>query len=524
LAAVPGVRSQASERDVAQPSAVVSFGLLGPLEVLVDRRPVLIPGGRQRTLLAALLLRANETVSLRDLMEALWADVQPANPRSTIQKYVMRMRRLLEPAGIVIHTDVEGYRLDVCCDQVDMHQFTALAQRGRRLVEAGDWTNGSTLLAEALGLWRAVPPLGNVYSEIMQRDVVPRMVERYLQVVELRIEADMQLGLHAELCEELLGLVRNHPLRERFWEQRMRALYASHRQAEALAAYREVSRLLADELGIDPGPALQSRHQQILVGAPASASPKDLLGTSEPELRQLPMANSGVIGRAAEVAEIVKALDPVQPEESPRVVVVHGPDGVGKSTVAVRAAHRLAGAFPDGQLYAEFGDDTDPVRRAAEVLAYFLRTLGLPAHSVPSNGEDAVAAFRSMTAGRRLLVVLDGAPTAGAVRALLPGFGECAVIVTSRDELSELFVSPGAHGVALGALRQEDAYRVLCQELGDERVLAESQAADELLRLCRGVPLAIRSVAAHLVTRPHLSIASYLGHVRQRDENARRSA
>jgi DNA-binding SARP family transcriptional activator len=271
LAAVPGVRSQVSERNVAPPSRVVSFGLLGPLEALVDGRPLVIPGGRQRTLLAALLLRANETVSVREIIDALWDDVQPANPRSTVQKYIMRMRRLLGPTGSVIHTDVEGYRLEVAPEQVDVHRFSALALRGRRLVEAGDWAEGSMLLAEALGLWRAVPPLGNVPSELMQRDVVPRLVERYLQVVELRVEADMHLGRHAELCEELLGLVRRHPLRERFWEQRMRALYASHRQGEALAAYLEVSRLLADELGIDPGPGLQSVHQRILVGVPGGS-------------------------------------------------------------------------------------------------------------------------------------------------------------------------------------------------------------------------------------------------------------
>jgi DNA-binding SARP family transcriptional activator len=523
LAAVPGVRSQTSERDATQPSPVVSFSLLGPSEVLVDRRPLLIPGGRQRTLLAALLLRANETVSVREIIDALWDDVQPANPRSTVQKYVMRMRRLLEPIGSVIHTDVDGYRLEVWPEQVDVHRFSALAQRGRRFVEAGDWANGSMLLAEALKLWRAVPPLANVPSELMRRDVVPRLVERYLQAVELRVEADLQLGRHAELCEELLGLVRRHPLRERFWEQRMRALYASHRQGEALATYREVSRLLADELGIDPGPALQSVHQQILVGAPAPASAKDASGT-EPELRQLPMATSGVVGRAGEIAEIVQALNPRQPEGRPRLVVVHGPDGVGKSAVAVRAAHDLAGAFPDGQLYAELGDDRDPVGRAREVLAYFLRALGMPPNAVPSGDEDAVAAYRSMTAGRRLLVVLDDAPTAGAVRALLPGSSECAVIVTSRHELTELYVSPGAQRISLGALAQEDAYRVLCQELGDERVQAERDAAEELLRLCRGVPLAIRAAAVHLVTRPHLSIASYLGNLRQGEGMLRRSA
>nr|WP_281287954.1 AfsR/SARP family transcriptional regulator [Pseudonocardia hierapolitana] len=515
--------ARASERDLPQSPPAVSFGLLGSLEVLVDRRPLLVPGGRQRTLLAMLLLRANETVSVRELVESLWDDVRPANPKATVQKYVMRIRRLLESTGCVIRTDAEGYRLDVGHDQVDVHRFSALAQRGRRLVEAGDRAEGSALLAEAIGLWRAVPPLADVPSERIQRDVVPRMVEGYLQAVEMRIEADLQLGRHAELSEELLGLVRRHPFRERFWEQRMRALYAGHRQGEALAAYREVARLLADELGIDPGPALQSVHQRILAGGPASASANESPGPARPDLRQLPMATSGVVGRAAETTRIVQALNPAEPEGLPRLVVVHGPEGIGKSTVAVRAAHRLSGAFPDGQLYAELGGDTDVEGRVVEVVAYFLRSLGVPADAVPSRFEDAVAAFRSATAGRRLLVVLDGAPSASAVRAVLPGSGECGVIVTSRHELTELFVSPGAHGVSLGPLRREDSYRVLRQELGDERVRAEREAVDELLRLCGGLPLAIRSAAAHLVTRPRLSIASYLANTCHGEEAARPS-
>lgn len=521
-AVVLSAGAQVPERALPRLSPAVAFGLLGSLEILVDRRPLEIPGGRQRTLLAMLLLRANETVSVRELVESLWDDVQPANPKATVQKYVMRIRRLLEPTGCVIRTEAEGYRLEVGHDQVDVRRFSALAQRGRRLVEAGDRAEGSALLAEAIGLWRAVPPLANVPSERVQRDVVPRLVEGYLEVVELRIEADLQLGRHAELCEELLGLVRRHPLRERFWEQRMRALYACHRQGEALAAYREVARLLSDELGIDPGPALQSAHQRILAGAPASRSADDSSGPARRGLRQLPMATSGVVGRAAEITRIIQALDPAEPEGLPRLVVVNGPEGIGKSTVAVRAAHRLAGAFPDGQLYADLSGD-NAEGRVAEVVAYFLRSLGVPADAVPPGCEDAVAALRSATGGRRLLVVLDGAPSASAVRALLPGAGECAVIVTSRHELTELFVSPGARGVSLGPLRREDAYRVLRQELGDERVHAEREAVDELLRLCGGLPLAIRSAAAHLVTRPRLSIASYLANACHGEEASRRS-
>jgi DNA-binding SARP family transcriptional activator len=251
---------------------MVSFELLGPLDVLIDHHPLAIPGGKQRTLLAALLLRANETVSLRELSDALWGDAEPVNPRSTLQKYVMRLRRLLGPTGCMIITDPAGYRLDVRPDQVDVHRFGVLAEQGLDMVKAGDWSMASALLTEATGVWRAVPPLGDVYSEQMHHHEVPQLVERYLQVVEMRVEADMHLGRHAELCGELLGLVRRYPLRERLWEQRMWALYGAHRQGEALAVYHEVSSLLAEQLGIDPGSALQAAHQQIL-GSSAAPSP-----------------------------------------------------------------------------------------------------------------------------------------------------------------------------------------------------------------------------------------------------------
>ncbi len=464
-----------------------------------------------RALLAVLLLRANETVPLRELSEALWGDAAPADPKSTIQKYVMRTRRLLEPMGTVLRTAAEGYRIEVRPDQVDAHRFGVLVRRARRAFEARDWVVASSLLTQAAGLWRAVPPLADVSSEVVHRDDVPRLVDRYLEAVEMRVEADLHLGRHGQLCEELLGLVRRHPLRERFWMQRMRALHAAHRQGEALAAYREVTRLLSDELGIEPSRELQDVHQQILVGAATSPPVQAPVRTVEQGLRQLPMSTSGVVGRTAEIEEIIRALSPGQLEGRPRVVVVNGPAGAGKSTVAVHAAHRLAGAFPDGQLYAEFGDaDPDPAGRVLEVLGRFLRALGVRPEAVPGCVDDAVTVYRTMTADRRLLVVLDGVSGAGAVRALLPGSDSCAVLVTSQRELADLFVAPGAHAVRVGMLPAVDAYRLLCEALGERRVQAEREAAEEIIRHCQGSPLALRLLAAQLATQPSRSIASFL--------------
>jgi DNA-binding SARP family transcriptional activator len=507
---VEGPRGIAEAVDSADQSAV-AFRLLGQLEVLVGGQAVPISSAKHRALLATLLLRANVTVPLGELSEALWGDIEPANPRSTIQKYVMRTRRLLEPTGTVIHTDVGGYRIEVQPDQVDVHRFGELAERGRRAFESRDWGAASSLLTEAVGLWHAVPPLADVRSEIVQRDEVPRLVEGYLAAVEMRVEADLRLGRHGKLCEELLGLVRRHPLRERFWIQWMRVLHAAHRQGEALAAYREVARLLADELGVEPSRELQSLHQQILVGATVSGPVEAPSLVVVPGLRQLPMTTSGVVGRAAEIDEIVRALSPVPREGRPGLVIVNGPAGAGKSTVAVHAAHRLAGAFPDGQLYAEFGNaGKDSADRVMEVLGHFLRALGVPPDSVPSGLVDAVGAYRTATADRQLLVVLDGVSSARAARALLPGSASCRVLVTSRYELTDLFVAPGAHAVHVGVLREADGYRLLCEALGERRVEMERDAAEEMVRQCQGSPLALRLRAARLATQPGQSIASVL--------------
>ncbi|MEJ3653134.1 BTAD domain-containing putative transcriptional regulator [Actinomycetes bacterium KLBMP 9759] len=510
LAAVRATAPPPPVSGVPQPFPATAFRLLGPLEVLVQNRPVRISNGRQRALLATLLLRANETVSMRELGHSLWGDRPPANPNATIQKYVMRMRRQLEPAECVIHTESDGYRLAVDPNRLDLHRFDELAAQGLRAVDSGRWSDASTLLAEAIGLWRAVPPLADVRSERVTHDDVPRMVERYLHVVESRIEADLQLGRHSALGAELLGLVRHHPLRERFWEQRMRALYATQRRGEALAAYREIARLLADELGVDPGPALQQTHQRMLAGVAPSPAAEASDRRGGLGLRQLPMAASGVVGRSAEIDQIVRVLGPLRREHRPRLVVVHGPEGVGKSTVAIHAAHRLSEEFPDGQLYADFPEEYQSQERVAEVLVSFSRALGVPSESVPVRLEDASAAFRSTTADRRVLVVLDGMPMGSTVRALLPGSAGCGVIVSSRHDLADLFVHPGAHGILLEPLRRDVARRALCELVGAERVDAESEAADQLVQLCNGLPLMVRAAAAHLATHPRLSIASCL--------------
>jgi DNA-binding SARP family transcriptional activator len=490
-------------------TATAEFRLLGPLEIVSEGRPFAVPARKQRVLLAMLLLRANQSVPVRELSERLWDRGVPVDPRGAVQKYVMRLRRALAPTGCVIHTEAEGYRLELSPGQVDVNRFAEMLERGVRAAAEGQLEVASAQLADALALWRAVPPMSNVVSEALHRDETPRLVERYLQAVELRIDVDLQLGHHAELCAELLGLTSAHPLRERFWVQRMRALYAANRQGEALDAYRTVTRLLADDLGIDPGPELQETHQQILAGGATSAPVASGSWTTAPRIRQLPMATSGVVGRRTELEEIVNVLQAEPSVGTPRLVAVTGPEGAGKTTLAVLAAHRVADRFPEGQLFADLGGRSGGgVADVDEALAYVLRALD--ARSLPAQRENAIALYRSLTADRRLLVVLDGATSVNVVRSLLPGSATCAVLVTSRHELSDLLVSPGAHRISLGALDPEAAFDALRLIIGDDRVRAEHDAALQLVARCDGLPLAVRVAAAHLATRPGLTIASYL--------------
>jgi hypothetical protein len=432
----------------------------------------------------------------------------------------MRLRRALRPTGCVIYTEPESYRLELRPGMLDLDRFTEKVEQGLQAADAGQLEAASAGLADALDLWRAVPPMSNVVSEVVQRDVVAPLVERYLQAIELRIDIDLQLGRHAEICAELLGLTSAYPLRERFWAQRMHALYAANRQGEALETYRTVTRLLAEDLGIDPGAELREAHQQILGGTQQPARSMKTSWTAAPPARQLPMATSGVVGRQAEIAEIVDVLRAEPRDEGSRLVVVTGPGGVGKTTVALNAAHRLVNEFPDGQLFVDLGNRVEADAAGLdEALAYFLRALGVASASLPQRREDAIAMYRSLTAGRRLLVVLDGALSDSVVRALLPGSATCAVLVTSRQKLRDVLVSPGAYRLAIGLLAPAEAREVLCNVLGPARVLDEADSVARLIARCGGLPLALRVAAVRLATRPGLTIASYLEDL-EKDDHA----
>lgn len=250
------------------------FRILGPLEVLWNGGLIPIRATKQRVLLASLLIDANRVVSVEKLVTRLWGEAPPGGARNTLQNYVLRLRSVLCSVGdsAPLLTCPPGYLIEVAGEALDLHRFDALVRRATIVTTEGDAERASVLLREAVGLWRG-QPLSDLPSELLQREVVPALTERWLGALEARIDADLMLGRHRDVLPELRELTTTYPLWERFWAQRMLALYRSGRQGEALAGYRTVSGLLTEELGIDPGPELRELHHQVLIADPALTGP-----------------------------------------------------------------------------------------------------------------------------------------------------------------------------------------------------------------------------------------------------------
>jgi DNA-binding SARP family transcriptional activator/tetratricopeptide (TPR) repeat protein len=473
----------------------LEFRLLGPLEVRRDGTPVPLTAAKTRVLLAALLVDTNRTVPVSTLVERLWGADVPAEPRNTLQKQVARLRQALGPSAITTRPD--GYLIEVPDDALDTLRFEALTRSAR----SAPPERASALLAQALDLWRG-DPLADVPSEALHQEFVPVWTERRLAALEQRVEADLLLGRHDDLTTELSELTTRHPLRERFWAQRMLALYRSGRQAEALDSYQHLSRTLADELGTDPSPDLRELHQQILtntVDSPPPAAPA-------PARNDLPGDIADFEGRAAELDQLLQDGETRRPRPLAVVIsAIDGMAGVGKTTLAVHAAHRLADQYPDGQLFLDLhghaeGEPTEP----GAALDALLRAIGVPGERIPADLDQQSSLWRSELATRRMLLVLDNAVSAAQVRPLLPGNPACLALVTSRRRLTDL---DGAHTLSLDVLSPGEAVALFTSVVGVERAAAEPEAVREVLRLCGYLPLAVRIAAARLRSRPAWTVA-----------------
>ncbi|SED72457.1 DNA-binding transcriptional activator of the SARP family [Amycolatopsis tolypomycina] len=488
---------------------VLDFRVLGPAEVTADGRPVPLGGSRPLIVLAGLLLRANRVVPVDELGRWLWND-DLRRSKGALQTYVLRLRRALGDQ-VAIRTESGGYLIELDDDLLDLSRFRALATRGKAALDRGESRQAAAHFAGALAQWRG-PALLNVESDALHCDEAGQLAEERLRVREQWADALLEVGEYGTVVPELARLVRENPLRERLHEQLMLALYRSGRQAEALEVYRRISGVLADELGLDPGPSLQRTRQAILTGADGAPTlARYRLGVEPQVPRQLPADLRAFSGRECDL----KALHALLPEAldadtSTPIASVEGMGGIGKTTLAVHFAHEVADRFPGGQVHLNlrgYGPG-EPVEPSAALEA-MLTALGVPCEAIPADLDGRAASWRTHTAGRRLLVVLDNANRTEQVSPLLPGPG-CLVLVTSRWQLRALVATHGARRVALEELGDEDAVALLASTIGHDRVARDPAAAGRFVRYCGGLPLAIRILAVRAAQFPELPLDEFV--------------
>lgn len=498
------------------------YGLLGPVKVVDGAGEPISLTPQQRAILAMLLTRHGRPVTADDLVDGVWGHPAPQRVLSILQSQIFELRRKLEPGrqprtpAAVLASTPGGYRLVTAEDACDLDRFDRYLAEADRAAQNGEREDARRLLRAALSLWRGVPLAGvpGPHADSL-RDA---LTERRLGAVEARIRLDLELGEHAESVPELALLVAEHPLREGLRALLMLALYRGGRQAEALAAYADGRSVLAAELGVEPSTELSDLYQRVLRADPSLAadpSPATPVGdplrgpegaTSDrtagyrhPTPAQLPAPPSDFTGRTAAVEHLLAALD----ADSPQIVVsaMSGLGGVGKTALALHAGHRVRHRYPDGQLHVDLGGTSaDPVE-PEEVLGRFLRALGIGA--VPDGLDKRAALYRSLLAGRQVLVLLDNAADGRQVSPLLPGTPGCAALVTSRVRLS----LPSARAFELDVFSDEEALALLSRIVGPARIAAEPEAAAELVAACGRLPLAVRIVGARLAQRPVWTVA-----------------
>src|SRR5580658_1425881 len=502
-------------------SAGVEISLLGPLQVRCDGAVVAVPVGKQRALLAVLLMQAGRAVPVGQLAELLWASAPPPTAPVALRNYVMRLRHALGPVGEhLIQTRPGGYVIAPGECELDLDRFEHELAAAWRAARGGDWQSAAVHADAALSLWRG-EPLSDVDLPALTARHVPRLTEMQLQARELRIEADLALARHAEAVIELPQLIAANPVRERLHALLMLALYRCGRRAEALDAYRAAHDVLAEEIGADPGPKLQALHQQVLHDDPALAvpsAPGEPTGPSGQQARttpasqvpqQLPGAVACFTGRATELAALTGLLNGRCGADATTMVIsaIGGTAGVGKTALAVYWARLVAVRFPAGQLYVNLRgyDPCQPVA-AADALAGFLRSLGVTGQDIPAVEAERAALYRSLLAVRRVLVLLDNVRSVEQVRPLLPGSPSCAVIVTSRHSLGGLVTRDGAERLDLDLLPLTDAVSLLKRLIG-ARAESDNEAVTVLAEQCCRLPLARRLSAELAASRPGVPLA-----------------
>jgi DNA-binding SARP family transcriptional activator/tetratricopeptide (TPR) repeat protein len=503
------------------------FRILGTLEASDDGAAVPLGRPKQRVLLAVLLCRRNEIVSTAELIDAVWGGCAPASAAGNVRSYVHGLRKALG-ADLITGHGRPGYRLVVAATQVDADQFIDLAARGATALAGGDVATARVLLHDALRLWRDRPFADMPDVPVLGR-AAAQLDEQRLLAVQHRVDADLRAGRADELIAEVRDLVAAHPYREPFRRQLMLALYRSGQQADALAAYRDARHRLRRDLGTEPSDELRALEVAMLRRDPDLTAPvRDAAVTAYPVRppikpkwpappAELPPAHGYFAGRDTELDQLDQLTRTTGVAGVVPVVVVVGPPGVGKTALAVNWAHRAVHRYPDGQLFLDLrGFHVGPAVAPHESVTRLLRSLGVEPDRQPVPLDEAVTLYRSLLAHQRVLVVLDNAASADQVRHLLPGGSGCAVLVTSRNQLTGLSARNGARHTVVEPLAPGGALDVLHQVLGG-RTHAEPEAAAALAEACGYLPLALRIAAAHLAERPDRTIAEHVADLRAGD-------
>ncbi|MEV4314729.1 BTAD domain-containing putative transcriptional regulator [Actinocrispum sp. NPDC049592] len=486
----------------------MDFRILGPLEVRIGGEVVRLGGRRQQKLMAMLLIHANEVVTLDRLVDGLWDEAVPQTAQAQLHNAVWALRRALTSAGgdgDSIVTEPAGYRLVLPEGCLDLHRFWAETQAAEKAEADGRPAEAAAALLAATGLWRG-PAVAGLRASRAIDTAAAGLDEQYLVAVERLGALRLGLGQAEDLVSQLIGLVGEHPFREPLRALLMLTLAALGRQTEALTVYEEGRRLLADELGLDPGEHLREAHAQVLRGTVPGPPPPAL---SRP--RHLPAGPSDFVGRSADIDQVVANVrrDPAGPLV---ITAIDGMGGVGKTALAVHLAELLAGSYPDGLYFIDLqgfsvGKQPQTPEAALDVL---LRQAGMPVELIPPGLTERAERWRSMAAGKRILVVLDNAADAAQVRPLLPGTTDGVVLVTSRRRLTTL---DGGRPVSLDVLSSAEAV-VLFQRIA-ERATDDSAAVADVVELCGRLPLAIRIAASRLRHRPAWTVADLAERLRE---------
>ncbi|GAA2554588.1 hypothetical protein GCM10010435_26360 [Winogradskya consettensis] len=500
----------------------VHLRILGPLRIIRGSSEVDAGPNQQRCLLALLLAREGHPISMNELMELLWGGDSPPTAVNVIHKYVGVLRRLLEPglppraAGRYLVRHGNGYRFTAAPEMLDLVLF-------RRLVAQATTHADNDELDAALDRYAAALRLGDgrvadgLADTSSARAMFAGLDSEFNDAVLAAAEIAVRLRRPARLLAPLRRAAELHPLNELVQASLMTTLAAAGHQAEALTAYRSVRGLLADELGIDPGHGLQEAYRRVLtqdVLPPGAATPAQPLVHPA----QLPPDLPLFTGRTSELAALDRHAVALRAggQPGPLVITLNGTEGTGKSTLAVRFAHLVAADFPDGQLYLDLRQD-----HPGDNLRSLLYALGVRTPDAPDTFDAQVGTYRSLTAGKRMLLLLDGARDAGQVRPLLPSSAGSLVLVTSGPALLDLAAHAGAHLLRVEAPDAADARELLERRLADRiHEDPDGEVLDEIVELCGRMPLALAQLAARLAATPELSLATAAKELRSVDRSA----